>query len=315
MWYTQDQIREIVDYAARKGITVIPEIDLPGHMLGALAAYPELGCTGGPYEVWCKWGVSDDVLCVGKESTMKFLEDVLSEVCELFPGEYFHIGGDETPSAHWKECPECQKLMKDLGIETYAEYQNCFMNRIIDYLESKNRHAIVWNDAASGGNLDKRAIIQYWKEKPAPSVKFLNEGGKAILSPFSYYYFDYDYYTTPLNRVYFLDTNLKGLTEEGKKNIIGLEATVWTEYISDTKRFEEFVFPRIIAVSKAAHGENNKPYKEFLEDVRSMRNELGNYTFCDEKLWTKPRISTLYGWLKFVKERYSSDYIKEQLFG
>lgn len=312
--YTKAEMREIVSYCAERKIEVIPEFDMPGHTSALLSAIPSISCTGESVKIKTHQGIFKDVLCLAKEETFEIITRIIDEFLEIFPGEYFHIGGDETPSAHWKECPECQKKMKALGVETYAEYQNCFMNKIIGYLESKNRHAIVWNDAAKGGNLDKRAIIQYWKETPAPSVKFLNEGGKAILSPFTYYYFDYDYHTTPLNRVYSLDTNLKGLTEEGKKNIIGLEATVWTEYISDSKRFEEFVFPRIIAVSKAAHGENNKPYKEFLDDVRSLRDKLGNYAFCDEKLWTKPRISTIYGWLKFVKERYSADYIKEQLF-
>jgi hexosaminidase len=204
--------------------------------------------------------------------------------------------------------------MKRLGIETYTEYQNTFMNRLIDYLEAKGRHCIVWNEAAGGANLDKRAIIQYWKENQKPSVDFINNGGKAILSPFSYVYLDYDYLTTPLNRVYSLKPDLRGLTEEGKKNIIGVEAPIWTEYISDMNRLEELTFPRLIAVSKIANGENNKPYNEFLKEVKKIKNQLGGYNFCNEKMWTLPRAATILGWLRFVKDHYTVDFVKEQLF-
>ena len=117
-FYTQDDLREIVAYAAERNIVVIPEIDLPGHMLAALASYPELGCTGGPYKVWGQWGVSDDVLCVGKESTMKFIEDVLTEIVDIFPSEYIHIGGDECPKKRWKDCPTCPAKIKELGLKT-----------------------------------------------------------------------------------------------------------------------------------------------------------------------------------------------------
>ena len=148
MWYTQDQIREIVAYAASKGIDVIPEIDLPGHMLGALAAYPELGCTGGPYDVWTRWGVSEDVLCAGNEKVYEFLEDVLSEVCELFPSEYIHIGGDECPKVSWEKCPKCQAKIKALGLkdkdgESAEHYlQSYVITRVEKFLNAKGRKII-----------------------------------------------------------------------------------------------------------------------------------------------------------------------------
>ena len=309
--YTKDEIKEIVAYCAQKGIDVIPEFDIPGHTSALLSAMPHLSCTGEDVKIKTRQGIFKDVLCLAKEETYNTVIQIIDEFLEIFPGEYFHIGGDETPSKHWEKCPDCQRLMKELGIKDYSEYQNCFMNRIVDYLESKGRHCIVWNDSAKGGNLDKRAIIQYWKEKPKPTIRFLNEGGKAILSPFSYCYFDYDYNITPLNRIYSYKADLNGLTEEGKKNIIGVEGTVWTEYISENQHLEEYAFPRLIALSRVALGENDKPYKEFVKDVRDIRKQLDNIAFSDEKAWKRPRVAYVYGWLKYTKEKVSLNFLKE----
>ena len=312
--YTKAEMREVVAYCAERGIDVIPEFDIPGHSSALLSAMPSLSCMGEEVKIKTHQGIFKDVLCLAKEKTYEVVIRIIDEFLEVFPGEYIHIGGDETPADHWKTCPACQEYMKKLGVKSYAEYQNCFMNRIIDYLESKGRHCIVWNEASRGANLDKRAVIQYWKENLKESIRFINEGGKAILSPFSYFYLDYDYSITPLNRVYSLSPDLKGLTEDGKKNIIGVEAALWCEYISDNQRLEELVFPRLIAVSKVALGENDKPYREFLEEIPDIRKKLKGFSFADEKSWTKPRISMPIGWLKFVKDRYTKDFIKEQLF-
>lgn len=311
--YTRDELKEIVTYCTEKGIDVIPEFDIPGHTSALLSAIPSLSCTGKIVKIKTHQGIFKDVLCIAKEETFEIITAILDEFLEVFPGEYIHIGGDETPAAHWKNCPECQKYMKEHGITDYAEYQTCFTNRIIDYLEKKGRHAIVWNEATKGGNLDKRATVQYWKEAPESTVKFLNEGGKAFLSPFSYFYLDYDYSITPLNRVYSMKPELPGLTEKGKKNIIGIETPVWTEYIDNINRLEELVFPRIIAVSKIALGKADKPYKDFLNDAKTLRKQLDTYCFCNEKDWTKPRTAFVWGWLKFVKDHYTLDYIKEQI--
>lgn len=311
--YTKSQMKEVVSYCKSKGIDVIPEFDIPGHTSALLSVFPELSCSGESVSVKTHQGIFKDVLCLGKEEAYKVVISILNELMEVFPGEYIHIGGDEAPSDHWKSCPHCQQKMKKSGVNTYSEYQNTFMNRIIDYLESKHRHAIVWNDSAKGKNLDKRAVVQYWKEQPAPTVEFLNGGGKAILSPFSYCYLDYDYNIIPLNRVYSMKADLPGLTGEGRENIIGFEAPVWTEYISDNETLEKMVFPRLIALSKVASGENNKPYNEFLKDVIKLKIQLDSICFADEKIWTKSRLSMPFGWLKFVKDHYTKEFIKEQL--
>ncbi|MBO5896142.1 MAG: family 20 glycosylhydrolase [Clostridia bacterium] len=312
--FTKDEMREIVGYCADRGIDVIPELDMPGHVSALLSAYPHLSCNGEGVKIKTHQGIFKDVLCLAKDEVFDFVIDILDELLEVFPGEYIHIGGDEAPSDHWKSCPECQALMKELSITDYAEYQTHFMNRVINYLEGKGKHAIVWNEAAKGKSLDKRAIVQYWKESPRDTVRFLNDGGKAILSPFSYCYFDYDYNITPLNRVYSLKPDLPGLSDAGKKNIIGFEATMWTEYVSDNERLEKLIFPRIIALSRVAAGKANKPYNEFLKEVGDYQKQFGSIAFADEKLWTKPRLAMPLGWLKFVKDHYTAEYIKEQLF-
>lgn len=312
--YTKDEMRDIIAYCGERGIDVIPEFDLPGHTSALLSAYPQLSCSGEKVKIKTHQGVYEDVLCLAKPEAFDMVTDILDEFSELFPYEYIHIGGDEAPSDHWKSCPHCQKLMRDSGVNTYAEYQNLFMNKIIEHLESKGRHAIVWNEAAKGENLDKRATVQYWKEKYKPTVRFLNEGGKAILSPFSYCYFDYDYSITPLNRVYSLKATLPDLTEEGKRNIIGIECPIWTEYIDNANRLQELLFPRIIAVSKIALGENNKPYNQFLTDVKELRKRLPHIAFMPEAEWTRSRLSMPVGWLRFARNHYTKEYIKEQLF-
>ena len=313
--YSKDEMRDIVSYCSERGIKVVPEFEMPGHTGALLSAFPSLSCGGKGGGIKTHQGIFKDVLCIAREETFEIITAIIDEFIEIFPGEFFHIGGDETPPDHWKSCPDCQRRMRELGTDNFAAYQNVFMNRITEYLAGKGRRAIVWNDSVRGGNLDKRAIIQYWKEHDRASIGFINSGGKAILSPFSYCYLDYDYSITPLNRVYSLKPELRGLTDEGKKNILGIEAPIWTEYIDDYEKLERLLFPRIIAVSKAALGENDRPYREFLEEVKEMRKELGGYAFEDERHWTRTRLAYVAGWLKFVKGNYTRDYIKEQLFG
>ena len=305
-------MRGIVSYCAERGIDVVPEFDVPGHTSALLSAMPGLSCSGEPVRIKTHQGIFKDVLCPAKEKTFSVVFALLDEFFDVFPGEFIHIGGDETPSDHWENCPDCRKYMDEHGIKSFAEYHSDFMNRVIDFAESRGRHCIVWNDAVKGGNLDKRAVVQYWKEGDKATVRFLNEGGKGILSPFSYCYLDYDCDITPLNRCFSLKPGLPGLTPEGKRNIIGMEATLWTEFISDDRTLEEHAFPRAIAVAKAAKGENGGRYEDFLEEVRALRSELG-VSFGDEKSWTRPRAAMPLGWLRFVKKHYSKEFIKEQL--
>ena len=266
MWYTQEQIREIVAYAAAKGIDVIPEIDLPGHMLGALAAYPELGCTGGPYEVWTRWGVSEDVLCAGNEKVYEFLEDVLTEVCELFPYEYIHIGGDECPKVRWESCPKCQAKIKELGLKDKdgqkAEHylQSYVITRIEKFLNSKGRKVIGWDEILEGG-IAPNATIMSWRGE-AGGIEATRQGHDAIMTPNTYFYLDY-YQSTdianepfaigghlPVEKCYSYEPYVESMTPEQTKHVLGVQANLWTEYISEPDHLFYMLLPRLAALSE-----------------------------------------------------------------
>ena len=264
-FYTQDEIREVVAYAAARGITVVPEIDLPGHMLAALAAYPELGCTGGPYAAWTRWGVSDQVLCVGKESTFEFLETVLSEVAELFPGEYIHIGGDECPKDEWKKCPDCQARIRELGLRDDERFsaeqylQNYVTKRIQDFLATKGKKVIGWDEILEG-ELAPGATVMSWRGT-AGAIQASAKGFDAILTPTSHCYFDYcqaeDASTEPLGiggyipleKVYAMDP-LEGIDPAGAHHILGVQANLWTEYIATPEHLEYMLLPRMLALAE-----------------------------------------------------------------
>ena len=265
-YFTQDQVREILDYAAGKGITVIPEIDLPGHMLAALAAYPELGCTGGPYDVWGKWGVADDVLCVGKENTMQFLEDVLTEVCELFPAEYVHIGGDECPKVRWEKCPHCQAKIAELGLKDddrfQAEHylQGYVTSRMEEFLASKGKKLIGWDEILEG-ELAPNATVMSWRGV-AGGLQAVRMGHDAIMTPNTFFYLDYyqslDKENEPLaiggylpvEKCYSYEPTVEGMTEEEKAHILGVQANLWTEYIATPDHLHYMLLPRLAALAE-----------------------------------------------------------------
>ena len=264
-FYTQDEIREVVEYAAARGITVVPEVDLPGHMLAAMSAYPQLGCTGGPYAAWTIWGVSDQVLCVGKESTFTFLERVLAEVAELFPGEYIHIGGDECPKDEWKKCPDCQALIRRLGLKddgrfTAEQYlQNYVTKRIQDYLATLGKKVIGWDEILEG-DLAPGATVMSWRGA-AGGREAAARGFDAVMAPNSHCYFDYYQAEggegeplgiggfVPVEKVYSLDP-LEGIAPEHAHHILGVQANLWTEYISTPEHLEYMLLPRMLALSE-----------------------------------------------------------------
>lgn len=281
-YYTQEQIKEIVQYAQERYITIIPEIDMPGHMLGALAAYPELGCTGGPYEVWTMWGISENVLCAGKEETFEFVENVLTEIMELFPSKYIHIGGDECPKVRWKDCPHCQARIKSeklTGDATHpAEHrlQSYFITRVEKFINSKGRQIIGWDEILEGG-LAPNATVMSWRGVEG-GVEAAKQHHDVIMTPNSYLYFDY-YQTTdvtnepmaiggyvPVSRVYSFEPFLPSLTEEEAKHIIGVQANLWTEYIPDFKQVQYMTMPRMAALSEVQWTmPEKKNYENFLQ--------------------------------------------------
>ena len=259
-FYTQDQIRDVIDYAAERHITIIPEIDMPGHQLAALATYPELGCTGGPYDVWGQWGVADDVICAGNEKSMQFLEDVLSEVIDLFPSEYIHVGGDEAGKSAWKKCPKCQALMKEKGMKNVDELQSYMIHRAEEFLNSKDRKLIGWDEILEGG-LAPEATVMSWRGEDG-GIKSARMGHDVVMTPGNYMYLDFyqaDPKTqpyaiggyTPIKKVYsYNPVPADSLTAEECRHILGVQANTWTEYIQTPEHLEYMMFPRALAVAE-----------------------------------------------------------------
>lgn len=286
-FYTQDEIREVVEYAASKGITVVPEIDLPGHMLAALTAYPQLGCTGGPYDVWGRWGVADEVLCVGKEETMQFIEGVLDEIAELFPSEYIHIGGDECPKVRWEKCPHCQAKIKELGLEDGKDFsaehylQSYVTERMEKYLGAKGKRIIGWDEILEG-ELSDNATVMSWRSSEG-GMEAAKAGHDAIMTPTSHFYFDY-YQSrdtehepfgiggyVPIEKVYSYEPFVEELDAEARKHILGVQANMWTEYIADDSHLEYMLLPRAAALSEVQWTQpENKSWERFLAGLSHM---------------------------------------------
>ena len=224
-YYTQEQVKEVVDYAAIRHVTVVPEIEMPGHAMAALAAFPQLSCTGGPFSVARTWGVFDDVFCP-KEETFTFLQDVLSEVCQMFPGKYIHIGGDECPKIRWKSCQHCQALMKKEGLKDENELQSYFIKRIEKYLNSKGKRVIGWDEILEGG-LAPNASVMSWRGTDG-GIAAAKRGHDVVMTPTGPCYFDYTYKENSTQRVYEWDPMPSALSTSTGRNVrvkYGTEAT------------------------------------------------------------------------------------------
>jgi hexosaminidase len=273
-FYTQDDIKEIVAYATQRHITVIPEIEMPGHAVAALASYPEYSCTGGPFEVALKWGVLDDVFCP-KEETFTFLENILSEVISLFPSQYIHIGGDECPKTRWKKCTNCQALIKKEGLKDEHELQSYFIQRIEKFVNSKGRKIIGWDEILEGG-LAPNAAVMSWRGTKG-GIEAAKQKHFVVMTPGTHCYFDH-YQGEPKNeplaiggyttveKVYNFNPTPKELTSEEAKYILGAQGNVWTEYINDDKKVEYMIFPRMLALSEVLWGTSNpEKYTDFQE--------------------------------------------------
>ena len=283
-WYSQEEVKEIIAYAADKGITIIPEIDLPGHMLAALAAYPEFGCTGGPYEVWGDWGISDDVLCAGNERAMLFLEDVLAEICELFPAEYVHIGGDECPKVRWEKCPCCQAKIRELGLKDDDKHksvhylQSSEMARMEKFINAKGKRIIGWDEILEG-EVAPDATIMSWRGV-AGGLEAVRLGHDAIMTPNTFYYLDYyqsdDKKNEPLaiggylpvEKCYSYEPFTVDMTDEEKSHILGVQANLWTEYIPNESHLQYMLLPRMAALSEVQWCQaDNKDWNRFYESA------------------------------------------------
>ena len=289
-YYTQEEVREIVAYAAARHITIIPEIDMPGHMLAALASYPELGCTGGPYQVGHYWGVYKDVLCIGNERVYQFIEDVLTEIIALFPSEVIHIGGDEAPTDKWLQCPKCQGLG-----------QHHFTKRVFDFLTSKGRRALGWDEILDGSPED--AMIMSWRGTE-PGAKAAETGHDVVMSPTTFCYFDYQQVEDPLfepsrcggfipvEKVYSLDPAPDSLSVTARQHILGAQANLWAEYITNEAMLEYQALPRMSALSEVQWTQpERKDYEAFKERLTRLTAlfELYRYQYA-KHLWPDRQI-------------------------
>ena len=307
-YYTQDEAREIVAYAAERHITVIPEIDMPGHMLAALASYPELGCTGGPYQVGHYWGVYKDVLCVSNERVYQFVEDVLTEIMDIFPSEVIHIGGDETPTDKWQQCPKCQALNVTFGTATtqseefspltsrLSPLQAHFTKRVFDFLTAHHRRALGWDEILDGSPQD--AMIMSWRGT-APGAKAAETGHDVVMTPTTFCYFDYQQVEDtqfepsrcggfiPIEKVYSLDPAPDSLSVKARDHILGAQANLWTEYMTNEAMVEYQALPRMSALSEVQWTQpKRKDYEAFKERLTRLTAlfELYHYQYA-KHLW------------------------------
>ena len=293
-FYTQKQIRDIVKYAADRYITIVPEIDLPGHMQAALAAYPDMGCTGGPYEVWQKWGVSDNVLCAGNDKTLTFIDNVLKEITKLFPSKYIHVGGDECPKTQWQKCPKCQARIKALNLEAKDGHsaeerlQSYIITHASNYLKSLGRNTIGWDEILEGG-LAEGATVMSWRGESG-GIAAAKQHHDVVMTPNSYLYFDY-YQSLdkaneplaiggylPLETVYSYEPMPKELTADEARHIIGVQANIWTEYMPTFKQMQYMALPRLATLSEVQWSQ------PALKDYTSFTNRLTEFTHMYDRL-------------------------------
>ena len=280
-FYTEEEIKDIIDYASDRSVTIVPEIEMPGHATAALSAYPQLSCTGGPHEAETVWGVHKEVFCAGNEETFDFLENVLEEVAQIFPGPYIHIGGDECPKTRWAECEKCQARIADEGLKDEHELQSYFIKRIEKILEKFDKRLVGWDEILEGG-LAPNAVVHSWRGMDG-GIEAANAGHEVIMSPTTYVYFDY-YQSEdreneplaiggylPLSKVYEFEPVPDKIDSDKRHLILGGQANLWTEYIPTTKQAEYMLLPRVCALAEAVWSPKNK------RDYSGFINRLGDH--------------------------------------
>ena len=284
-YYTQAQIQSIVEHAASRHVTILPEIEMPGHALAALASYPELGCNGGLYQVASSWGIFEDVYCAGNQAVYRFLEDVLSEVIELFPGEYIHIGGDECPKVRWDACPKCRAMIKAQGLKDADGLQSYFVKRIASFLAVNDRRLVGWDETLEGG-LAPDATVMVWRD-PVHAHIPARQGHDVVMCPTAHCYFDY-YQSLdqehepaaiggylPLEQVYAFEPISEGLDEEASAHILGGQGNVWTEYIQNAAQVEYMAYPRATALAEVLWSpQEGRDYQDFTDRLPFFLRQL-----------------------------------------
>ena len=250
-FYTQDEIRQIAEFARVRGVEIVPEIDMPGHTSGLLAAYPQYSCSGRAVTLATAGGIYPVILCAGREETFAFAEELLDEILPLFPGKRFHIGGDEAPKSEWKKCPLCRARMEEQGIDAIEDLQGYFTSRVIGILKKHGKTPVCWNETLLASNVPADIQVQYWTlQHRIPMQRFAENGGKWIYSDMFELYLDYPYSMTSLKKIYETEPHLGKTSFADDPGLLGMEACIWAEHIDSPERLEELLFPRVLAVAE-----------------------------------------------------------------
>ena len=282
-YFTQDELKQLVEYASLRGVTIIPEIEMPGHAMAALAAYPQFGCTGGPYQVRTTWGVEEHLLCAGNDSVFQFIEDILTELTAIFPSEYIHIGGDECPTSIWHSCPRCQASMQAEGLQTETELHGYFIRRVEQILHKLGRKMIGWDEILDGG-ASETATVMSWRGAKG-GIKAANQGNQAIMTPWDICYFDHYQGSKlfepmaqsgflPLEKVYNWEPISDEISPENQHKILGGQANLWSEYMPDYKQAEYMIYPRLLALSEVLWSSSYRDYDNFTERLKDAQRRL-----------------------------------------
>lgn len=276
-YYTKADMKKIVDYAHERYIRVIPEIDTPGHTVSMIAAYPFLSCFDRELTVATSWGIKNDVLCVGKESTFEFMFSVFDELTEIFTDGVFHLGGDEVPVTRWELCPHCQKRMEEEGLKEESDLHTYYLERIASYLQSKGIEVRMWNDRKKERMVNSSLSWQFWngEMKESEAAEEINSGRKFVVSASQAYYLDLPYGQVSLKKTYEYNPVFDGIKEECKKNIIGVEGCLWTEFVPDMKKAYFCTYPRLGAISETAWTKKeNRNYNRFCQNLKGYYKVL-----------------------------------------
>lgn len=303
-YYTREQMEEMVDFCAKRYIDIVPEIDIPGHSTAIIHAYPEISCRGRKVSVKTTQGIFKNILCAGNDKTYEYLYKILDEMCEIFPGDIFHIGGDEVPKENWTHCSECKRKMAENSLSDYDELQAFMMNKIASYLEKKGKKVICWNDALAGKNLSHSFIAERWMDSKNYTLHWANDGRKVIMGDFYHTYFDYPYAMTPLKKVYNFEPYLGAMDVRGKESVLGIECCLWTEHISSNAALEYMLFPRAAAIAQTAWGYMRGDYRSFLKALEAFKFVFrqNRIHFAPQKKCNPLPLTRLCGTVKFLSD-------------
>lgn len=310
-YLSKEDVKNLVAYAAERNIEIIPEIDIPGHFVAALAAYPEYCCTRQVAEVRKQWGISKDILCAGNDEVYKFVCDILDEVAELFPSSYFHLGGDEAPKDRWCNCKLCRERMSSLNLTNFDELQTYMVEIFRKHLEQKGKTVICWNDGMTE-SADQSIVMQVWKPfTTKQGAREANKGRKIIMSPFVKVYFDYPYGMTPLSKTWRYNP-LKGVKKGFANNVLGVEGCVWTEYIATTDKLFFNLLPRLDALAECAWGYRGANFRKRLRKRFDIYDKMGLIYNGEAKLNSRRKLHVIRRFLKKDANSELNTYLNKQ---